>query len=436
MGSILNFTFKSFIILKINKLKIILYFFKLITKMKRVKIGKPYKERETSFTSEYIFTLIYDFFYRKISSILSPINFILTIYLLIQNNKFNKLINEIKLSNHYNENKETNHIDKDMIGLKYPEILFDKIKTEFSNGKIISSFNEFLKQLEIKLIYLEKEINVTKLISFYTSRTSYLKSLNINYDDSKITYFHDIMNWLVIHKSTQLKGIASDKYLVCKYAKIKLGKNLCPQRIGVYDTVEEIDFEKLIKMGNVVLKISNGCFDNIFITDKNTLQDIDKIKKEVTFHFNREFSLIVPEFFHLYSRKRIVLEKTFIPLTDLYEFKFFVFNHEIKMVKLNYFKNINKMLEAYYDDNFNSIKDVGEANFNCSYFDNNLLNTMKSYAIKLSEDFPNFIRVDLYIFHNDIYLSELTFDSHNGKPRFFDIKHFVDGIKNWKRVDY
>ena len=84
------------------------------------------------------------------------------------------------------------------------------------------------------------------------------------YDDSRIVHFNDIINWLIIHKSDQLKGIASDKYLACKYVKMKIGKNLCPQRIGVYDTIEEIDFEKLIKMGNVVLKVSNGNSDTVF----------------------------------------------------------------------------------------------------------------------------------------------------------------------------
>ena len=56
--------------------------------------------------------------------------------------------------------------------------------------------------------------------------------------------------------------------------------------------------------------------------------------------------------------------------------------------------------------------------------------------IKLSEDFPNFIRVDLYLFKQNIYLSELTFDSHSRRPAFKDIKFFNDGLKNWKRIDY
>ena len=86
------------------------------------------------------------------------------------------------------------------------------------------------------------------------------------------------------------------------------------------------------------------------------------------------------------------------------------------------------MRAAYYDENFNSIKNVGKNFYDTSKFNSSALNEMKSYAIKLSEDFPNFIRV--------VYLSELTFDSHSGVPVFRDIKYFTDGVKTWKRVDY
>ena len=70
--------------------------------MKKIKIRKHLKERETSFKAKSFYTLIYDFIFKKISSVLSPINFILTIYLLIQNKRLNTLINEIKTSQDYN----------------------------------------------------------------------------------------------------------------------------------------------------------------------------------------------------------------------------------------------------------------------------------------------------------------------------------------------
>ena len=100
------------------------------------------------------------------------------------------------------------------------------------------------------------------------------------------------------------------------------------------------------------------------------------------------------------------------------------------------FEKSGKHCSGFYDENFNSIKDIGKNTFDMSFFKKNLLDELKFYAIKLSEDFPNFIRVDLYIFHEKIYLSELTFDSYSGVPVFRDIKHFNDWIKKWKRVDY
>jgi hypothetical protein len=394
--------------------------------MKEVKIDYPKKER---------FNLNISTIKNKCNCIIIYINLMLIIYLIIQNYTNKKFARDY-LNKLYNEEKKReSNFDKDMIGLNYPEINFNEIKKNYLDGNSASSILEFLNQLEIKLIFLEKEINVTKLVSFFTMRKIYLKNNNVTYDDSKITEYHDIINWLIIHKSTQLKGIAADKYLACKYAKMKLGINLCPHRIGVYNNVEEIDFEKLIKMGNVILKISNGNQDNIFITNKTTLDDIETIKKKTIFHFNRNYPLHVPSLHHLYSKKRIILEKMFIPMTDLYEFKILIFNKDIKLILIRY-KYKNGMTTNYYYENFIPVFNTTLEKKLISNLKRNLLNKMKDYSLKLAEDFPNFIRVDLYIFHDKIYLSELTFDSHAGLPTFLNVNFFNDYMKKWKRVDF
>ena len=110
--------------------------------------------------------------------------------------------------------------------------------------------------MEIVLIFLEKEINITKLVSFYTARKLYLEKNIIDYYDNKMEEIHNIISWTVIHKTTPLKGIASIKYLVCKYVEYKLRENLCEQKIGVYDSVEEINFKNIIELGNIAIKIS------------------------------------------------------------------------------------------------------------------------------------------------------------------------------------
>ena len=394
-----------------------------------------------------LFPLLNSYLSPKILFIFIIVNMILFIYLFIENKKTYALIKKLhdecsinkivgKFSKDIeNQNNTQTKIDKDMIGLKYPEINFDLHKNEIFKGELISTFLNFLTELEIKLIYLEKEINVTKLNTFYTSRTLYLNKNNISYDDFKINKFHEIVSWLVIHKSTQLKGIASDKYLACKYVEMKIGKNLCPHRIGVYNKIEEIDFESLIKIKNLVLKVSNGCHDNIYITNKTTLNDIENIKKSLSFHFNRDYALKIPEFFQLYSKKRIILEKTFTPKEDLYEFHFMIFNHDIKLCFIEYFRQ-NKYLNYYLDKNLNPLFLNKNRDSLIKIFKKDVLDELKSLALKLSQDFPNFIRVDLYIFHDNIYFSELTFDSNSGFPAFTNIKYFNDGLYQWKRIDY
>ena len=274
--------------------------------MKKIKVKKFTKKIRSSYIKNNAFSFIINFIIQKSHSILISINFALTMYLFNQNNRINTLNNELS-SSRLNYKKEDLIVDEDMVGLKYPKIQFEEIKTNFLKGKIMTSIIDFFIQLETKLIYLEKEINGTKLNSFYTTRMLYLKSRNVKYDDANIKEYHDIINWISIHKSTQLKGIASDKYLACKYVKIKLGKDLCPHRIGVFNNVEEIDFNKIVKMGNVVLKVTNGFSDNIFITEKNN--DTEKIKNDLIFHYNRDYPLNRPSFFHFFSKKRIFWKK-------------------------------------------------------------------------------------------------------------------------------
>ena len=340
--------------------------------------------------------------------------------------------NSILIDGDNNDNLIISEVDKDMIGLKYPEINYKQFKNDLKDNKLISSLFQFLQQLEIKLIYMEKEINVTRLISFYTARTLYLNKKKVKYDDSNIIKFHQLVSRLTIHESTQLKGIASDKYLSCKYTEKKLGENLCSHKFKIYDSIEEIDFENITKIGNVVLKVTNGCDDNIFITENTT--NIEKIKQELKFHFNREFSLLNAEFFHLYSKKRIVAEKLFKPITDLYEFKFNIIEHEIKIISILTFIN-DKRYFFHYNPNFTSIFKQKHKDFNISIFDKAILEKLKNYAVKLSEDFKTHIRVDLYLFHNQIYLSELTFDHMNGIPdRAYDDNELVkEALINWKK---
>ena len=236
-----------------------------------IQYNRDYEQLSNKDYKKSILNIVKFFFNKNICFIITIINSVIIFYLILENkkNKYliddinnikNELLNNLLIKNKNIDGKQFKkkeniiNINKDMIGMKYPEIDFEKIRNNLNSLKLISSLSEFMEQLEIKLIYLEKEINITKLASFYTSRKLVLDNLNVKYGDSNLKELHDIISWLVIHKSTQLKGIASDKYLACEYIKIKFKEDLCKQRIGAYNNVEEIDFKNIKKLGNIVLK--------------------------------------------------------------------------------------------------------------------------------------------------------------------------------------
>ena len=368
----------------------------------------------------------------------------ISIYLLLENRKNSNIIKEIidfKSKFDYNNNNFKNEYpndDIDMIGLKKPKINYDKIKESLVNYNIIESLIDLINQLEIKLIYLEKEIDITKLVSFYTSRKIYNKEKNISYDDANVTQLHELVNWIIIHQSNQLKGIAADKYLACKYVKLKLGKNLCPQRILAYDNFDDLKYKELSKYGNIILKFSNSCTKSMNIPSNINETYFNKKLQEFKQLLQYKHGLVDAQYFHLYAKKRIIVEKVFSPLTELFEFRFFLLNNKIKFIIVDYIIN-GKYLFLFYDANYNFIFDRDKYNITLvnitSTFSKEILNTLKNYSIKLSEDFHNFIRVDLYVFHNKIYFSELTFASFFGLPMNKDEKLIKDAMKNFSLIE-
>ena len=164
-------------------------------------------------------------------------------------------------------------------------------------------------------------------------------------------------------------------------------------------------------------------------------KELEKFKQN---YLKADHGLKEAQFFHLYAKKRIIVEKQFNPVDDLYEFKFFILNKDIKLIYLMFYVK-KKVKILFYDTKYNflfkdKVFNITPVNIT-SVFKKNTLEKLKEYAIKLSEDFPNFVRVDLYLFHDSIYFSELTFTSYNGLYMYKDEKFVHDCMNNFSRVD-
>lgn len=236
----------------------------------------------------------------------------------------------------------------------------------------------------------------------------------------------------------------TDKYEVRKYIEEKgFGEHLIPL-IGVYNSVEEIDYLKL--PNKFVAKTTDGGGGNqvLICKDKHTLSEevfkerlrrwmsARKVKKQA----GREWA-----YENDYPR-RIIIEELIGAddiKKDLCDYKFFCFDGKVsyiyglsdrdlgQSVRLGvYNREFEKLNVSRNDERPQDIPLPKPLNFD----------KMISIAENLSKDFPH-VRVDLYNIAGNIYFGELTFYDGSGymtftpdsfdeeMGRYFDISSFA-----------
>ena len=100
------------------------------------------------------------------------------------------------------------------------------------------------------------------------------KFLNLNNPKS----FSEKMQWIKIYGNLEKYSYLVDKYEVRNYVTNKIGEEFLNDIYGVYDNVDQIEFEKF--PNKFVLKLNNGSGYNLICKDKTTL-DICKVKKDL-----------------------------------------------------------------------------------------------------------------------------------------------------------
>ena len=145
--------------------------------------------------------------------------------------------------------------------------------------------------------------------------------------------FSEKILFTMFDKEYENYNIYVDKYLVREEIKKLIGEKYLNKLIGVYDKVEEIDFEQL--PNRFVLKVTNGSGCNIIVKDKKKL-DINKCKKKLEkwlkinyYKVNRE-----PEYKNVKSR--IICEEYLEDESgELRDYKIFCFNGEPEFIQVD-----------------------------------------------------------------------------------------------------
>lgn len=223
-----------------------------------------------------------------------------------------------------------------------------------------------------------------------------------------------------------LMCLCVDKYAVRQYVKNKGLDYILNDLYGVYDSVDEIDFNKLPCQFVAKTTDGSGGQDVIIVDDKNEISEkymksflSSKLgKKDV--NPGREWAytgIKIP---------RIIIERLLGVGSGIEDYKFLCFNGKFRVLWIDKDRYTNHR-RGFWNENLEFMPGVSS---DYESFDEPIalpdnICEMIRIAEKLAEDFPH-VRVDLYNIAGVIIFGELTFYPLSGyviyKPESFDLK--------------
>jgi len=255
------------------------------------------------------------------------------------------------------------------------------------------------------------------------------KKLNLN---NPVT-FSEKLQWLKLHNTDPICTTMVDKYEVKKYVAKIIGEQYIIPTLGVWDTFDEIDFDRL--PAQFVLKCTHDSGGLVICKDKSKF-DRKKARQKIVKSLKRNYYWIGREYQYKNVKPRIIAEQYIEDLRDgeLRDYKFFVFDGVAKALFIAT-DRVNAGEETkfdFFDINFRHL------DFTNGHPNNNILphkpesfDEMLNLAERLSKAIPH-VRVDFYEVNGRAYFGELTFAHWSGftpfDPPEWDVK-FGDWIK-------
>jgi len=216
------------------------------------------------------------------------------------------------------------------------------------------------------------------------------------------------LHWLSRYWKNPLIVKCSDKYRVREYVtECGLEEILIPL-IGVYDNVNEIDFDSL--PSKFVLKCNHGSGYNIICDDKEKF-DKQTATKQLNAWILEDYVNVNLESHYSKIDRKIICEKylDFSEAKSLIDYKVFCINgvplfFELCAERDTYNRTIEVSTYSLEWEKISLLINESKTKF-CKP---QLINDMIKYAEILSKPFP-FVRVDFYYTYNKIFFGELTF---------------------------
>lgn len=262
-----------------------------------------------------------------------------------------------------------------------------------------------------KIKYMKNSI-LTEISPEYTSKYLYKKKFNKELDLNDPKTYNEKLMWLKLFWKEPLKSKCADKYEVREFVKEKGEEQCLNELYGVYNNVDEIDWEKL--PNKFVLKVNNTCGANIICNDKEKLNK-SKAKRKLKIWMKDKFYRINAEMHYKDINPKIICEKYldtdagFLPI----DYKIYCFNGVCKAIMICtdresgspqfMFCDLDGYILPFSLESKESIKrGITKLNLPES------IKEMCEIANKLSMNLP-FVRIDFYDYNGKAIFGEMTF---------------------------
>jgi hypothetical protein len=246
----------------------------------------------------------------------------------------------------------------------------------------------------------------------------------LNLEDPKT--FNEKLQWIKLHDRQPIYSKLVDKYEVKQYVADIIGEEHIIPTIGVYDRVEDIDFEALPQQ--FVLKCTHDSGGIVICKDKSLL-DHDAAIRKLQHGLKKNYYYQNREWPYKNVKPRIIVEQYMDnDGQELDDYKVHNFNGEPKVVLVcsdRYKKS--GLAEDFYSCEWEHL-DISRPGLRHSAEVQEKpaeLDEMLDLAKKLSVGIP-FVRTDFYIINHQVYFGEMTFFPACGMkpfvPREWDYK--------------
>ena len=233
--------------------------------------------------------------------------------------------------------------------------------------------------------------------------------------------FNEKLQWLKLNYRKSEFTEMVDKYLVKDYVKERIGENYVVPLLGVWNSFDDIDFDKL--PNSFVLKLNHLSGGQVICKDKNLL-NLARTKKIFDEGLKKNYYQNRREWPYKNIERKIIAEEYIKDAKNetLPVYKFFCFDGEPFIIQV--IQNDKKSNETidYYDINWELLGiQQNFPNSKVKLSKPNKLGEMLEICRKLTKGFP-FLRCDLYLANDNIYFSEFTFFSDAGFEPFHPAK--------------